>query len=305
MKPFKNIAVIGLGNMGGGIAACLAKKGYSLFVYDSSPEKRAAFLDSAQPCESAEEAVRAGGAILLSLPNSEIVEATLRALPDGAAAEKVFLDLSTSFPLSTKALAEELAQKGAFLLDAPLLAGPDEAKAGTLTAMIGGDRTAFDRVSPLLADFCEKFDYVGASGSAHTMKIMMNFTGLMYALLLGQMFPLAEKTGLDPKALYELMNNDVFSNWMYRFYAPKMIDRSFTEAFSLKLGLKDLRYMKELYNAYGVPAFALDGGIELLERCVEEGRGDHDFSECAAAVYALLGLPASAEEKERIEWKNA
>ena len=63
--------------------------------------------------------------------------------------------------------------------------------------------------------------------------------------------------------------------------------------------------MKELYNAYGVPAFALDGGIELLERCVEEGRGDHDFSECAAAVYALLGLPASAEEKERIEWKNA
>ena len=98
----------------------------------------------------AEEAVRAGGAILLSLPNSEIVEATLRALPDGAAAEKVFLDLSTSFPLSTKALAEELAQKGAFLLDAPLLAGPDEAKAGTLTAMIGGDRTAFDRVSPLL-----------------------------------------------------------------------------------------------------------------------------------------------------------
>ena len=67
MKPFKNIAVIGLGNMGGGIAACLAKKGYSLFVYDRSPEKRAAFLDSAQPCESAEEAVRAGGAILLSL----------------------------------------------------------------------------------------------------------------------------------------------------------------------------------------------------------------------------------------------
>lgn len=300
MKLFKNIAVIGLGNMGGGIASCLIKKAYALFVYDRSPEKRAAFLDSARPCESAEEAVRAGNVILLSLPNSEIVESTLRALPDDAIAGKIILDLSTSFPLSTKTLAEELAQKGAFLLDAPLLAGPDEAKAGTLTAMIGGDRTAFERVSPLLADFCEKFDYVGASGSAHTMKIMMNFTGLMYALLLGQMFPLAEKTGLDPKALYELMNNDVFSNWMYRFYAPKMIDRSFTEAFSLKLGLKDLRYMKELYNAYGASAFALDGGIELLERCVEEGRGDHDFSECAAAMYELLGLPASAEEGERM-----
>lgn len=298
MKPLKNIAVIGLGNMGGGIASCLAKKGYTLFVYDKSEEKRAVFLNSARPCESAEEAVRAGDAILLSLPNSEIVEATFRDLPDDATAGKIFLDLSTSFPLSTKALAEELARKDALLLDAPLLAGPDEAKAGTLTAMIGGDRAAFDRVSPLLADFCEKFDYVGTSGSAHTMKIMMNFTGLMYALLLGQMFPLAEKTGLDPKALYELMNNDAFSNWMYRFYAPKMIDRSFTEAFSLKLGLKDLRYMKELYNAYGVPAFALDGGIALLERCVEEGRGDRDFSECAAAMYELLGLPSTPDKKD-------
>lgn len=296
MKPFKNIAVIGLGNMGGGVATCLSKKGYSLFVYDKSEEKRALFQDSAHLCESTEEAVRAGEVTLFSLPNSEIVEATFHALPDDAIAGKIFLDLSTSFPLSTKALAEELAQKGAVLLDAPLLAGPDEAKAGTLPAMIGGDRATFERVSPLLADFCGKFDYIGASGSAHTMKIMMNFTGLMYALLLGQMFPLAEKTGLDPNMLYELMNTD--SNWMYRFYAPKMIDRSFTNAFSLKLALKDLRYMKELYNAYGVPAFALDGGLELLERSMAEGRGDHDFSECAATMYELLGLPSTPDKKE-------
>lgn len=301
MGQKKSVAVIGLGNMGGGIASCLAKKGYPLFVYDKSGEKREAFRDCAQPCASAEEAVRAGGAVLLSLPNSKVVEETIAALPDDAVEGKIFMDLSTSFPLSTKELAGSLAKKGAVLLDAPLLAGPDEAKAGTLTAMVGGDEAAFTRVSPLLADFCETFSYVGASGSAHTMKIMMNFTGLMYALLLGQMFPLAEKMGLDPNELYHLMDNDVFSNWMYRFYAPKMIDRSFTEAFSLKLGLKDLHYMKDLYDAYGVPAFALDGGIDLLERCVADGRGDHDFSECAAMMYKLLGLPASLDEKEQTQ----
>lgn len=76
-----------------------------------------------------------------------------------------------------------------------------------------------------------------------------------------------------------------------------MIDRSFTEAFSLKLGLKDLRYMKELYNAYGVPAFALDGGIELLERCVEEGRGDRDFSECAAGCVCTFGTSGIGRRK--------
>lgn len=181
---------------------------------------------------------------------------------------------------------------------APLLTGPDEAKAGTLTAMVSGSKDAFDEMSPLFADFCEKFDYVCESGNAHTMKIMMNFTGLIYTVLLGQMFPLAEKMGLDPHNLFELMNTDVFSTWMYRFYVPKMINHSFTEAFSLKLGLKDLRYMKQLYDAFDVPAFALDGGIELLERCVEEGRGDHDFSECAAAMYELLNLSASQKELE-------
>ena len=192
MEQKKSVAVIGLGNMGGGIASCLAKKGYPLFVYDKSGEKREAFRDCAQPCASAEEAVRAGGTVLLSLPNSKVVEETIAALPDDAVEGKIFMDLSTSFPISTKELAGSLAKKGAVLLDAPLLAGPDEAKAGTLTAMVGGDEAAFTRVSPLLADFCETFSYVGASGSAHTMKIMMNFTGLMLCCW-GRCFRLPKK----------------------------------------------------------------------------------------------------------------
>lgn len=285
----KNIAVIGLGNMGGGVAKCLETKGYTVFAYDIDEAKRKLFENA---CDSAEQAAKKADIMMLSLPNSKVVEETLHGLPAEAISNKVILDLSTSFPLSTKALCEEMKAFGTALLDAPLLAGPDEAKAGTLTTMVAGDKAVYESLDSLFGDYCTSYSYVGASGSAHTMKIMMNFTGLMYAVLLGQMFPVAEKAGLDPKGLFELMNNDVFSNWMYRFYAPKMIDRSFTEAFSLKLGLKDLRYMKELCTAYGVPAFALDGGIELLERCVENGRGDRDFSECAAEMYELLGLPS-------------
>ena len=291
----KTLAVIGLGNMGGGIVSCLEKKGYTIFAYDIDEAKRNAFQN---PCETAEHAAQNAQIIMLSLPNSKVVEDTLHALSEAALSNKIILDLSTSFPLSTKALYDEMKQYGTALLDAPLLAGPDEAKAGTLRTMVAGDRAAYDAIVPLLADYCAEYNYVGASGSAHTMKIMMNFTGLMYAVLLGQLFPVAEKAGLDPEGLFNLMNNDAFSNWMYRFYAPKMIDRSFTEAFSLKLGLKDLKYMKDLCDAYGVPAVALDGGMELLERCVQNGRGDRDFSECAAEMYELLGLPSKPAEKE-------
>lgn len=289
------IAMIGLGNMGGGIAACLENKGYTIYAYDIDEKKRSEFRNA---CRTAEEAALNAQVIMMSLPNSEVVENTVHGLSAEAIGNKIILDLSTSFPLSTKALYEELKKTSTAFLDAPLLAGPDEARAGTLRTMVAGDKAAYDAVVPLLADYCAEHNYFGDSGSAHTMKIMMNFTGLMYAVLLGQMFPVAEKAGLDPVGLFKLMNNDAFSNWMYRFYAPKMIDRSFTEAFSLKLGLKDLKYMKDLCTAYGVPAFALDGGIELLERCVENGRGDRDFSECAAEMYELLGLPSKPEDKE-------
>lgn len=291
----KTLAVIGLGNMGGGVASCLESKGYTVFVFDIDEAKRSTFKN---PCQSAEEAAQNAQIIMLSLPNSVVVEATLHGLSAEALKDKIVLDLSTSFPLSTKSLCEELKKYGTALLDAPLLAGPDEAKAGTLTTMVAGDKTAYDAVVPLLADYCTEYNYVGDSGNAHTMKIMMNFTGLMYTVLLGQMFPIAEKSGLNPENLFNLMNNEVFSTWMYRFYVPKMIDRSFTEAFSLKLGLKDLKYMKDLCTAYDVPGFTLDGAIDLLERCVEKGRGDRDFSECAAEMYDLLGLPSKPEIKE-------
>lgn len=291
----KAIAIIGLGNMGGGVASCLESKGYTVFAYDIDVAKRNTFRN---PCDSAEQAAQNAQIIMLSLPNSNIVEETLHGLSKAAISNKIILDLSTSFPLSTKALCEEVKNYGTALLDAPLLAGPDEAKAGTLTTMVAGDKAAYDSVVPLLADYCTEYNYVGDSGNAHTMKIMMNFAGLMYTVLLGQMFPVAEKAGLDPENLFNLMNNDVFSTWMYRFYVPKMIDRSFTEAFSLKLGLKDLRYMKDLCTAYNVPGFTLDGAIELLERCVQNGRGDRDFSECAAEMYDLLGLPSKPVDME-------
>lgn len=291
----KAIAIIGLGNMGGGVASCLESKGYTVFAYDIDVAKRNTFRN---PCDSAEQAAQNAQIIMLSLPNSNIVEETLHGLSKAALSNKIILDLSTSFPLSTKALCQEIKDYGTALLDAPLLAGPDEAKTGTLTTMVAGDKAAYDSVVPLLADYCTEYNYVGDSGNAHTMKIMMNFAGLMYTVLLGQMFPVAEKAGLDPENLFNLMNNDVFSTWMYRFYVPKMIDRSFTEAFSLKLGLKDLRYMKDLCTAYNVPGFTLDGAIELLERCVQNGRGDRDFSECAAEMYDLLGLPSKPVDME-------
>lgn len=292
----RKIGIIGLGLIGSNICSHLYKSGLTLAVYDSDIAKSNQFSDKVLVCKNATEVMNNSDIILLSLPNSEVVEAVVEEMLSSEVQNKVIIDLSTSFPLSTKMLYQRCKAKGAAFIDCPLLAGPDEAASGELIAVVGGDKEVIDQLDDMFLSFCKSYDYAGESGNAHTMKIMMNFTGLMYVIILGQMFPLAEKVGLDPMELYHIMNNDVFSTWMYRFYGPKMIDRGFDKAFDLKLGLKDLSYMKRLYDNYNVPAFALDGALDLLRTAVKDGKGDLDFSRCAETMQEFLNLPTKEEK---------
>ncbi len=291
----RKIGLIGLGLIGSNICAHLCKSYVNLAVFDCDKEKRDRFFGEALICENAGEVLNNSEVILLSLPNSEVVEAVMDELLSLDMQDKVIIDLSTSFPLSTKALYKSCQAKGSEFIDCPLLAGPDEAAKGELIAVVGGGKAIIDQLDDVFLSFCKSYDYVGESGNAHTMKIMMNFTGLMYVIILGQMFPLAEKVGLDPMELYHVMDNEVFSTWMYRFYGPKMINRTFDKAFDLKLGLKDLTYMKKLYDYYNVPAFTLDGAIDLLRIATKDGKGDFDFSRCAQTMQEFPKLPSEGE----------
>ena len=291
----EKISVIGLGLMGSGVASHLCQIGTEAAVFDRNPDKSAAFNGRAQVCGSALEAAEASDAILLSLPDSNAVEAVVGELLEGGLRDRVIIDLSTSFPESTKALHKKCKEAGIEFLDCPLLAGPDEAASGELTALVGGDPDVVERMDGVIRSFCKSYDYAGPSGSGHTAKLMMNFTGLMYVVILAQMFPLAEKAGLDPMKLYHMMDTDLFSTWMYRFYGPKMINSTFDMAFQLKLGMKDLSYVKRMYDLYQVPAFALDGGLEMLQRAVDENLGDMDFSRCAQVMQELLGLSGGGQ----------
>jgi 3-hydroxyisobutyrate dehydrogenase-like beta-hydroxyacid dehydrogenase len=294
----KKTGMIGLGLMGGSICRHLLSKGYEITVCDLNPAKAEALGKGAVKVDTPKEVFRKSEVVLLSLPDSSIIEEVMEQAFSENLSGKTVIDLSTAYPLSTRKLAERMAAAGGAYIDAPLLAGPDEAAKGELIAMVAGDRKAVDAQDLLLRDFCIRTDYVGASGTAHTIKILMNFTGLMYALILGQMFPLAEKMGVDPDNLYHLMDNEIFSNWIYRFYAPKMIHRTFDMAFSLKLGHKDLSYMKKLYDEFNVPAFALDGGLDLLRNGIKDGKGALDFSRCSEIMAEYLKLDSASDEKK-------
>ena len=290
------IGFIGVGKMGRGMCENLIKKGNEVTVFDVNRENAAFFEGRAVIAASALEACRVSDIIFLSLPNSEVVEKVVGDLLVDGADGKSVVDVSTSDPNSTKRLYADAKAAGANYVDAPLLVGPDDTMAGNAPCIISGDKDVVDELIPIISAYASPIDYFGEIGNAHTVKLAMNFTGLMYAALMAQMFPLMEKQGIDIKNLFKVMNEGPFGNWVFDFYGKKYVERNYHMDFSLELALKDMTYVKRMYEKHNVPAFLLDGGLDFLRAAMKDGRGKLDYSEIAATMREYLEFAPYNEE---------
>jgi 3-hydroxyisobutyrate dehydrogenase-like beta-hydroxyacid dehydrogenase len=286
----QRVGFIGIGKMGRGMCDNIIKKGYPVTVFDRDPETLTGFQDSASTASSSLEVFQRSEVTFLSLPNSQVIETIAEEFLKGDVSGKTIVDTSTSYPESTKALHARFTAAGGQFIDAPLLGSPADTALGTAPCMISGDPDAIDTVRDIVGSYATPIDYMGPIGSAHTVKIAMNFQGLMYAALAAQMFPLMEKMGIDTKNLFRIMNEGPFGNPVFDFYGRKFVEKDYRMDFALDMALKDMVYMKRLYDQFNVPAFLLDGGLSLLREAVKDGRGKHDTSEMAAVVYEYLGL---------------
>lgn len=285
-----SVGFIGVGKMGRGMCDNIIKNGYATTVFDTASEVLDHFKDRATVASSSLEVFLASDVIFMSLPNSDVVEAMVGEFLQEDFTGKTIVDVSTSYPESTKALHAKCTAQGGQFVDAPLLGSPADTAAGTAPCMISGDREAVDLVWDIVSSYASPIDYMGPVGSAHTVKIAMNFQGLMYAALAAQMFPLMEKLDIDTKKLFKVMNDGPFGNAVFDFYGKKFVEKNYRMDFALEMALKDMVYMKRLYDQFNVPAFLLDGGLSLLREAVKDGRGKHDTSEMAAVMYEYLGL---------------
>ncbi|NLJ41978.1 MAG: NAD(P)-dependent oxidoreductase [Clostridiales bacterium] len=287
----KKLGFIGVGAMGRGMCDNLIKKsGCPMTVYDLSLENRKYFEGKATIAKSSLEVFKNSDIVFLSLPDSKTVATVTDEFLNDGVRGKVVIDLSTSYPMATKQLYERFKEEGGVFIDAPLLGGPADTAAGNAPCMISGDKDEIDKVMDLIACYASPIDFVGEAGNAHTIKLAMNFTGLTYAVTAAQMFPLMEKMGIDTKNLFQIMNDGPFGNWMFDFYGKKIVNRDYRMDFALSLGLKDMTYVKKLYEEYNVPAFVLDGVLDLLRTSLKDGKGSKDFSQCAATMYEYLRI---------------
>jgi len=287
------VGFIGLGKMGNGCCGNLVKKGYEVTVYDLIPEAAQKFSGKAVIASSPEELFRSADVTFLSLPGYPDVEAmTDRFLAVGVKGKAV-IDLSTSYPSSSKAIHGKFKQAGGVFLDAPLTGTPVAAAEGTLVVNVGGDEADYAKYKDVIGAFSKASHYIGPAGAGNIAKLVNNYLAIMYTGLYSECFPLAEKMGYDVKRLFEIISDSGVNCPIYQRAVPKMaITKTFDPGFSVNYCIKDLSYFKKLFDEYQCPTPILDGGIDIFEQAKALGYGEGDSSNVARVTYKNLGIKA-------------
>ncbi len=281
------IAFIGLGNMGGGMAANLVKAGHSVNAFDlSDTALAAAQSNGCAMFTDAIEAVAGVDAVVTMLPNGGIVDAfyhdnVFRHAPPSA----ILIDCSTIDVGTAKSVAKYAAIAEHEMVDAPVSGGIAAANAGTLTFMVGGTDTAFTRAQPILSAMGKAVIHAGQAGAGQAAKICNNMILGANMIATCEAFVMAGKLGLDAQTFYDIASKASGQSWSMTSYCPvpgvgpvTPADNDYQGGFAAALMLKDLKLATDearLCNA------AVPMGLraaELYEAFVKGGAGSLDFS---------------------------
>ncbi|QNE30827.1 3-hydroxyisobutyrate dehydrogenase [Sphingomonas sp. NBWT7] len=280
------VGFIGLGNMGGGMAANLAKNGHDVHAFDLSEEALArARQAGCLPVADAAAAAEGAEAIITMLPAGRHVAGVYTdAVFPHAAPGAVLIDCSTIDVATARQLASDAAAKGLEAVDAPVSGGIAAANGGTLTFMVGGTDAGFRRAQPFLEDMGKAVIHAGASGAGQAVKMCNNLilAGTMIATCEG--FALAEKLGLDPQVFYDISSKATGQSWSMTSYCPlpgvgpeSPADRDYQGGFAAALMLKDLRLAMAAAAEAGATLPLGTRATELYEAFAAE-HGNLDFS---------------------------
>ncbi|MDQ3470998.1 MAG: 3-hydroxyisobutyrate dehydrogenase [Pseudomonadota bacterium] len=281
------VAFIGLGNMGGGMAANLAKGGHEVRAFDLSEEALArAEANGCLRSASAAEAMVEADAVVTMLPAGKHVRDVYGASVIGTApTTAILIDCSTIDVDSARDTIEKAQAGGYAMADAPVSGGIAAADAGTLTFMVGGSADAFARAEPYLELMGKAVIHAGGPGAGQAAKICNNMLLGASMIATCETFVLAQKLGLDPQTFFDIASKASGQCWAMTSYCPvpgvgpeTPADRDYEGGFAAALMLKDLRLAAEA--AQSVNAYTPMGGQaeELYARFADLGGAGKDFS---------------------------
>ena len=280
------IAFLGLGNMGGPMAANLIKAGHAVIGFDPSEAARSRSAASGVTlAASGVEAVKGADVVLTMLQSGPQVQNCWDEILPGAAKSALFVDASTIDVASARAAHAEARKFGLAALDAPVSGGVGGAAAATLTFMVGGEEAAFERGKPVLEAMGKRIVHCGAAGAGQAAKICNNMILGATMIATAEAFTLAEKLGLSAQALFDVASNASGQSWSLTSYCPapglvpsSPANRDYAPGFAAALMLKDLRLSQQAAADVGAttPMGAL--AAQLYALFAAEGHAGEDFS---------------------------
>ena len=290
--PVADVGFVGLGAMGGGIAKRLLEAGHHVVGHNRTRERAQWLLDAGMRWgETPREVAETSEYVFTMVTNTAAVKAVCEGpygILAGLGPGKVYIDMSTASPASSRGLAARVAELDAQMLDAPVSGSLRTLEQGKLSVMVGGDRDVFERARPILEAIGPKVFYVGPNGAAVTMKIASNLSLAVQMLAFSEGVLLAEKSGIARETAVEVMLGSVIASPMVRYRGPFVLEQPEEAWFNVNMMQKDMDLALELGRELDVPLPTTAVTNEFLTAARGMGLEEHDF----AVVFDVLARMA-------------
>lgn len=293
-----NVGFIGLGVMGRHMAGHLLRGGHALGVYARRADSAASLVAAGAKSYASPAALAAASDVVFTIvtASSDFEQVALgeEGLIHGARAGSVVVDMETIAPAVARSVAKALEAKGIDMLDAPVSGGPMGAEQATLSIMVGGKPAVFEHVKPLFACMGKTITHIGDSGAGQVTKACNQLALLVTAQGVAEALNLAQRLGVDPARVRDVMMGGVPSGRVLEIFGKRMVDHNFDNGIDTRLYHKDLGIVLELAHQAQI---ALPGAALVMQHInalMAQGKGRQDL---AALITVLEGMSGSGAAK--------
>ncbi len=296
------IGFIGLGRMGGPMAANLVKAGYPLVACDIDPAKVRILAElGADAADTPADTARKASRVIVMVETTAQAEAVIvgpGGIIETAEAGDTVIAMPTIDPLAVKAMHAALAEKGIGMIDAPVSGGVPRARAGTLTTAVGGDPATIQACRPLLEAMCSQIFEMGEIGQGLAMKLVNNMLNQINKVAAAEAMVFGAKAGLDPVKMIEMIKVSSGQSASFEAMAPRYLSGDFDNASTLDISYKDQELETAYAKALGVPMFMAAVSQQIYQMGRASGLSKKDASSLITLYERLAGVQLGPRDTE-------
>ncbi len=287
------LGFVGLGIMGAPMAGHLIAAGHEVFINTRSKVPDELASSTAVQCASPQEVAQQADTIFMMVPDTPDVEKVLfgdKGIASGLSKGKVVVDMSSISPIATKEFAKQINGLGCDYLDAPVSGGQVGAKNATLSIMVGGDETVFEKVKPIFELMGKNINLVGGNGDGQTAKVANQIIVALNIEAVAEALLFAAKAGADPAKVRQALMGGFAGSKILEVHGERMVKRTFDPGFRIELHQKDLNLALNSARALGVSLPNTATAQELFNSCSAHGGQAWDHSAMVKALEKLANF---------------